>query len=173
MSAGGIIAVSTISVTDRIKSVRDLLVAGLVIETERVFLGRQFINMEGDGIRIVFVPTGVAAGPVLEMSNREGGANQWEVSAHIWGLNTVDDYGFDQFAKLETLIVELQGALRIVAGGRIKMSTIAFADTTHVLKYGESAVFSFSFHTNFQMVPPTQSLPAGPTTATATVREVS
>lgn len=173
MSAGGIIAVATIALSDRLKSVRDLLVSAGVIETERVFLGSQFTGLEGDGRRIVFVPSGMTPSTApLEMSNREGGSNQWEVSAHIWGLNESDDWGFDQFAALETLIIELQGALRIVAGGRFKMSNVQIADDTHVLKFGENAMFSFSFQTNFQMVPETESLPAGPTTVNALLRSI-
>lgn len=171
MSVGGAIAVAQIALTDRLKSVRDLLVATNVISTERVFLGVQYANMEGDGLRIVFVPSGMAPSTApLEMSNREGGSNLWECSAHVWALNEDDDYGFDQFAALEALLTELQGALRIVAGGRFKMSTITFADATHVLKFGEHATFSFSFQTNFQMVPDTALLPAGPMAVNAVPR---
>jgi hypothetical protein len=171
VSAGGIIAIATISLTDRLKSVRDLLVSKSVIATERVFLGSQFTDMEGDGERITFVPVGMSPSTApLEMSNREGGSNLWECSAHIWGMNTADDYGFGQFDKLESTLTELQGALRIVAGGRFKMTTIEFANETRVLKYGEHATFSFSFQTNFQMVPATEPHPAGPTNTTAVPR---
>ncbi len=174
MSAGGIIAVATISLTDRLKSVRDLLVSKSVIATTRVFLGSQFTDTNGDGERITFVPTGMTPSTApLEMSNREGGSNMWECSAHVWGLNTADDYGFDQFAKLESLLTELQGALRFIASGRFKMTTIEFANETRVLKYGEHATFSFSFQTNFQMVPDTVTLPAGPTTAIPVVKVTS
>jgi hypothetical protein len=174
MSAGGTIAVATISLTDRLKSVRDLLDSRSVIASARIFLGRQYEALEGDGRQITFTPTGMTPSTaVLEMSNREGGSNMWECSAHIWAVNPDDDYGFDQFAALESLLIELQGALRIVAGGRFGMSTIQFADATHVLKYGEHATFSFSFQTNFQMVPATEQDPMGPTTVNAVVRAVS
>jgi hypothetical protein len=127
--------------------------------------------MEGDGRRITFIPSGMTPSTaVLEMSNREGGSNLWECDAHIWGLTITDDYGFGQFGALESLIVELQGALRIVAGGRFAMSAIRFASETQVLKYGEHATFSFSFQTNFQMVPATQALPVGPTLPITVVR---
>lgn len=173
MSAGGIIAVASVSLTDRIKSIRDLLVSKSIIATTRVFLGAQFLKLKGDGLQITFVPTGTTPSTApLEMSNREGGSNTWECSAHIWAINTADDYGFDQFTALESLITELQGALRIVASGRFKMSTILFASKTHVLKYGESAEFTFSFQTNFQMVPATESMPAGQTTVTAVPRVI-
>lgn len=171
MSAGGIIAVASISLTDRLKSVRDLLVAKSVIETERVFLGLQYTDLNGDGLQITFIPTGVTPSTApLEMSNKEGGSNLWECTAHIWAVNADDDYGFEQFAALEALLTELQGALRIVAGGRFRMGPTQFADTTRVLKYGEHASFPFSFNVNFQMVPETEPLPAGPTTPNATPR---
>ncbi len=174
MSAGGIIAVSTLSVTSQLRKVRDKLVSKSVIATDRVFLGTQYTKQNGDGLRLVFIPTGTQPSTApLEMSNKEGGSNQWLVTAHLWAVNSADDYGFDQFAALETLIVELQGALRLVAGGRVKFSTLDFASKTKVLKYGESAEFSFSFSTNFQMVPDTESIPAGATTTNAVVRSVS
>jgi len=171
VSAGGKIAIAGLSLTDRLASVRDLLVARDVIATERVFLGAQHASLEGDGLQVTFIPTGMTPSTApLEMSNREGGSNLWECSAHIWATNQDDDYGFEQFRALETLIVELQGALRIVAGGRFRMSNIQISDTTRVLKYGEHAAFAFAFNTEFQMVPDTESLPAGPTAPNAIPR---
>jgi hypothetical protein len=171
VSAGGLIAIASLSMTDRLKSVRDLLVSKGVIETTRIFLGTQHASLEGDGRQVTFVPTGAtpSAAP-LEMSNKEGGSNLWECTAHIWAVNADDDYGFDQFGALETLITELQGALRIVGGGRFKMGPVQVSDTTRVLKYGENATFPFSFNVNFQMVPATEALEAGPTTTTAAPR---
>lgn len=174
MSAGGKIAVAELSLSDRLTSVRDLLVAKDVIATERVFLGVQHAALEGDGLQITFAPSGMTPSTApLEMSRKEGGSNLWECTAHVWAVDQVDDYGFGQFRALEGLLIELQGALRIVAGGRFKMSNIQFSDATHVLKYGENAAFSFSFNTDFQMVPDTEPLPAGPTTPNAIPRAVT
>jgi len=174
VSAGGKIAVASLSLTDRLESVRDLLVTKDVIATERVFLGMQYEALEGDGLQITFAPTGMTPSTApLDMSNKQGGSNQWECSAHIWATNHNDDYGFGQFRALEGLIVELQGALRIVAGGRFKMSTVQFSSDTRVLKYGENAEFSFSFQTAFQMVPDTEPMPAGPTTTNAIQRAIT
>jgi hypothetical protein len=171
VSAGGAIAVATISLTDRLKSVRDLLVAKSVLPTTRIFLGSQHTDLNGKGPQLTFVPSGMTPSTApLEMSNKEGGANLWECTAHLWAVNRNDDWGFDQFAELETLITELQGALRIVAGGRFKMGPVQVSDTTRVLKYGENATFPFSFNVNFQMVPATEALEAGPTTTTAAPR---
>lgn len=171
MSAGGTIAIATISLTDRLKSVRDLLVSKSVLPTDRIFLGSQHTNRNGKGPSLVFVPTGFTPSTAPhEMSNREGGSNVWECSAHMWAVNRNDDYGFEQFAALESLITELQGALRIVAGGRFAMGPTQFSSETHVLKYGEHAAFPFSFNVPFQMVPATVALAAGPTTATAAPR---
>ena len=169
MSAGGTIAVAPVTCSSRLAEVRDLFAAkGL---TADIRLGAQFVHLEGAGDRIVFVPSGATASTAVhKMGNREGGSNKWEVDAHIWGVNVDDDWGFAQFEALETLIVELQGALRVVASGRVQFTTILFANETQVLKYGEHAAFSFSFDTFIQMVPSTESLPAGPTTATAIPR---
>ena len=171
MSAGGVIAIAQIALVDRLKSVRDLLVSKAVIANDRVFLGSQYVEENANPPRITFVPSGLTPSTApLEMSNRDGGSNKWECKAHIWALNTDDDYGFEQFAALESLLTELQGALRIVAGGRFAMTTITISDETHVLKYGESAEFSFAFQTNFQMVPDTVSIPIGSTTPVAIPR---
>lgn len=174
MSAGGIIAVAPLSLTDRLTSVRDLLVAKSVIATGRVFLGKQYEELESGGLQITFAPTGMTPSTApLDMSNKEGGNNLWECDAHIWATNADDDYGFGQFRALEGLIIELQGALRIVAGGRVKMSNVQIATDTRVLKYGEKAAFSFSFQTAFQMVPDTEPVLAGPTTTTAVSRAIT
>jgi hypothetical protein len=171
VSAGGVIAVATIALSDRLKSVRDLLVAKSVLPTERVFCGSQFTELKGKGPQLTFVPTGMTPSTApLEMSNKEGGSNLWECTAHLWAVNRNDDWGFDQFFALESLLTEVQGALRIVAGGRFRMGPIQISDVTRVLKYGENATFPFSFQTNFQMVPETEALPAGPTTPNAIPR---
>ena len=174
MTAGGIIAVAPLSLTDRLTTVRDLLVARGVIAIERVFLGTQYEELEGDGLQLTFTPTGMAPSTApLEMSSKEGGHNLWECDAHMWAVDAGDDYGFGQFRALEDLIVELQGALRIVAGGRVKMSNVQIATDTRVLKYGEKASFSFSFQTAFQMVPDTEPVLAGPTTTNAIPRAIT
>jgi hypothetical protein len=118
-------------------------------------VGEQHLHQNGAADVVVFVPAPSSiSGAPQRQSARQGATIGETCTAYIWGVNADDDNGIGQFRAAKTLLVELVGALRLVAGGRVRFLEYSLADETLVLKYGEQYQFRFALDVPITMVTP-------------------
>lgn len=132
------------------KAVRDLFATNGL--TTSVLFGYQNLA-EGNGNRVVFVLNGGTPRlGGLEIDGLGVAACTRVLEAHIWGVtDTADD--FEKHDSAEEIGANVVAAIAEIEEGRANWTGIADETQTHIVRYGEQFVYTFTLDYQIDRVP--------------------